>query len=78
MNNKEENSQSKTYGIKGMHCPSCVIRVESIEDELAGILLASASYHKQHVIVEYDEQVVSEEQILAYLKSLGYQAVPEE
>jgi len=50
------------------------MRVESIEDELEGIRRASASYHKQQLIVEYDETQINEEEILAALKRLGYQA----
>jgi len=66
----------RIFHLPDMHCPSCVMRVESIEDELAGILKASASYHKQQLIVEFDERRVTEEEILAALRSLGYQVLP--
>jgi copper chaperone CopZ len=52
------------------------MRVESIEDNLAGIQKATASYHKRQLIVEFDEKKVTEEEILDALKNLGYQALP--
>jgi len=49
--------------------------LESIEDELTGIKEISASYHKQEMIVEFDETIVGEDQIIAAAKKKGYQAV---
>ena len=51
------------------------MKLESIEDELAGIKEINASYHKQQMIVEFDETVVSEEQIIAAAKRKGYHAL---
>jgi copper chaperone CopZ len=53
------------------------MRLESIEDELDGIKEINASYHKQQMIVEFDETVVSEDQIIAAAKKKGYQAIVE-
>jgi len=65
----------KTYSVPDMHCSNCSMRLESIEDDLPGIREISASYHKQQMIVEFDESKVSEEQILAAVKKKGYQAI---
>jgi len=51
------------------------MKLESIEDELTGIKEINASYHKQQMIVEYDETQISAEQIIAAAKKKGYQAV---
>lgn len=59
-----------------MHCSNCSMRLEGIEDELAGIREINASYHKQQMIVEFDETKVTEEQIVAAVKKKGYQAIP--
>ena len=59
-----------------MHCSNCSIKLESIEDELEGIQEINASYHKQQMIVEFDETIVNEDQIIAAAKKKGYQAVP--
>ena len=64
----------KTYRVEGMHCPNCVMNVESIEDDLPGIKQVSASYQKGRMVVEFDEAKVSEAQILAALVKRGYKA----
>lgn len=64
----------KTYKIPDMHCSNCAMKLESIEDDLPGIREINASYHKQLMIVEFDEVQVSETQILAAIAKKGYQA----
>ncbi len=63
----------RTFQIPDMHCPSCVLRVESIQDELEGIHRIKASYHKQQLTVEYEEALVSDVEIMDSLRRLGYQ-----
>ena len=62
----------KTYGISNMECPNCAMILESIEDKLPGIRQISASYHKGQMTVEFDEEKVSEAQILAEVEKKGY------
>lgn len=66
----------KTFSVPDMHCSNCSMRLESIEDELDGIREINASYHKQQMVVEFDETKVSEDQIVAAVKKKGYQAIP--
>ena len=66
----------KTFQVLGMHCSNCAMRIESIEDELTGVRDVKASYHKQQMIIEFDETVVGDMQIIAAVKMKGYQAVP--
>jgi copper chaperone CopZ len=66
----------KTYAVPDMHCANCAMRLESIEDELPGIARIDASYHKQQMIVEFDEKQVSEAQILEAVKKKGYTPQP--
>ena len=65
----------KTFNVPDMHCTNCSMKLESIEDELAGIKEINASYHKQQMTVEFDETKISENQIIAAAKKKGYQAV---
>ena len=65
----------KTFRISDMHCANCSMRIESIEDDLPGIKEVNASYHKQNMVVEYDETQLTEEQIVAAIKKKGYQAI---
>jgi copper chaperone len=62
----------KTYTIPDMHCSSCPMRLESIEDQLDGIKFIRASYQKLSLEVEFDESIVSETEILKAIKDLGY------
>lgn len=66
----------KTFNVPDMHCVNCSMKLESIEDELAGIKEINASYHKQQMVVEFDETEVSEEQIISAARKKGYQATP--
>jgi len=65
----------QTFNVPDMHCTNCSMKLESIEDELAGIKEINASYHKQQMTVEFDETKVSEDQIIAAAKTKGYEAV---
>lgn len=58
--------------IPDMHCSSCVMKLEGIEDELPGILKVKASYHKQTLEIDFDVTQVNETQILQVVKELGY------
>jgi copper chaperone CopZ len=66
----------KTFRVEGMHCSNCPMEVESIEDDLPGIKQVSASYQKGQMVVEFDEALVSEEQIITAVAKRGYQAFP--
>ena len=58
-----------------MHCTACVMRLESIEDLLTGIIQVTANSRKQQMEVEYDEALVDEAKIIAAVKKQGYKAI---
>jgi copper chaperone CopZ len=66
----------KTYKIPDMECSMCVMHLEGIEDTLMGVKKIEANYHKQQMVVEFDEQRISEERILDAIKRIGYTAIP--
>ncbi len=66
----------RVYKVIDMHCSSCAMHIESIEDVLPGIRCVKASYQKGRMEVEYDETKVSETQIIAAVEAKGYKAVP--
>jgi len=49
--------------------------LERIEDKLKGVLMAEASYRKEQLIVEYNENQVTEAQIQAEVSRMGYEVV---
>jgi copper chaperone CopZ len=67
--------QKKVFHISDMHCPTCVIRLESIEDELPGITSIKASYIRQILEVEWNNDQVNEEQIRQAIRDKGYQVI---
>ncbi|MGB4595366.1 MAG: heavy-metal-associated domain-containing protein [Anaerolineaceae bacterium] len=68
-------STKKVLKISGMTCPNCAMILESVEDDLKGVIRAEASYRKAQLIVEYDSSLLSEETIKQEIKRLGYEAV---
>jgi copper chaperone CopZ len=52
------------------------MKIEEIEDELAGLRRVSASYQKMQLFIEYDESKVSEAQLIEAVKGKGYTAIP--
>ena len=66
----------KTFRVEDMSCANCAMKLEALEDSLAGVKEINASYHKLTMVVEYDESLLSEEQIVDAVKRKGYTAVP--
>ena len=64
----------KTFSVRDMHCANCAMTIESIEDDLPGVKQVFASYQKGQVVVEFDEKQVSEAEIIAAVKKMGYSA----
>ncbi|MBM3125135.1 MAG: heavy-metal-associated domain-containing protein [Chloroflexi bacterium] len=67
----------KKFNIPDMTCSNCAMKLESLEDVLEGVKLIEASYHRLQMVVEYDEHILTEEQIIAAVKKKGYTAIPE-
>ena len=49
----------QVFRVTDMHCSNCVMRIEGLEDDLLGVQRVRASYKKQQVEVEYDDNQVS-------------------
>jgi copper chaperone CopZ len=62
----------QTFRVTDMHCSSCVMRLEGLEDDLPGVKRVRASYQKQQMEVEYDEKVLTEARIVGEIRRLGY------
>ena len=63
-----------TLTIRDMHCSACVMRLEGIEDDLPGVASIRASYLKQTLVIEYEDDKVSETEIRQAVADLGYTA----
>lgn len=63
----------KLFKIANMHCSSCVMLLEGLEDTLAGVKSIKASYQKGEMEIEFDEGILSEEKIKEAVVKEGYQ-----
>ena len=61
----------KTFIIKGMHCPSCALMIESDLEDIG--VKSSCSYAKQTLTVEFDENKMKEQMIRDVVAKAGYQ-----
>ena len=62
----------EVFHVPDMHCSSCVMRLEGLEDYLPAVKRVKASYRKQQVEVEYDETILTSAEIVAAVRKLGY------
>ncbi len=65
----------KIFKIPDMTCSACAMKLESLEDTLDGVKEINASYHRLEMVIEYDESIITDQQIVAAVKKKGYQAI---
>ena len=59
------------FTIHHMNCSGCALRLQGLEDSLPGVQQVEASYRKARMEVVYDENQLTEEQIIEAVRSLG-------
>ncbi len=65
----------KIFHIKGMHCNSCAMLIEkSLKDKVNNV---SASFSKEEVEVDFNENNISEKEIIEEIEKLGYECSSE-
>lgn len=64
----------KQFQVQGMHCVGCAMTIDGALEDLPGVHEASTSYAKQVVEVIYDDQKVTEEQLIEAVHQAGYRA----
>jgi copper chaperone CopZ len=62
----------KVFTIPDMMCNNCVMHLEAMEDELPGVKEARAALSKHSLSVEYDEQIISPQEIAEWVNGQGY------
>ncbi|UCF64911.1 MAG: copper-translocating P-type ATPase [bacterium] len=66
-----------TLKIEGMHCASCVGRVEKALQKLPGVLDATVNLNLEEASVRYVPELVSLSDMKATVREIGYQVVEE-
>ena len=71
----ESTIQKAEFKIEGMTCSSCAAHVQHDINELAGIILATASYENKNAIVEFDNSKTTLSDIQKVIDKTGYKVV---
>ncbi len=62
----------QTFRVLKMYCPTCPMRIEGLLEDLPGIQRVRVSYHKEQMVVEYDQTLVTVETMRSALEKEGY------
>lgn len=66
--------QTVKLKIRGMHCPSCVMNINGVLEDLEGVMSADTNFAKSDVLVKFDSEKLPKEKILSEIENLGYKA----
>lgn len=64
------------FSVNGMGCSACVARVEKAVKALEGITSVNVSLIENSMVCEFDETVITSEQIVSAVTDAGYEASP--
>jgi len=68
----------KLYRIQGMHCASCAVLINTVLQKQKGVESVNASFGAEKLSISFDPNVIPEEKVLGFGKSLGYSFISEE
>ncbi len=68
------NIVKKKLKISGMHCSSCAMSIDMDLEELEGISESRTSYAKQETEVEFDQDILDIQKVIAAIEKTGYKA----
>lgn len=63
-----------TLKLKGMHCTSCSVLIDTVLEELPGVKSSKTSYAEQKVELEFDPAKSTIPQFISAIKVEGYEA----
>ena len=69
---------NNTFKVKGMYCTGCEGRIENRLKLLEGVTDVKASYNKEEVSIEYDEQKVTIQKMKEELEDIDYELITDE
>ena len=67
--------KKQSFKIIGMSCSACAARVEKVTSQLDGVFQASINFATEKLKIEFDENVVTSEQIKEIIENAGYKAI---
>ena len=63
------------FSVGGMTCSACSFGIEKFVGKLDGVVSVSVSLLEKTMFVEFDEQKVNAEKIIAVVEKIGYTAI---
>lgn len=67
----------KTFQLDRFSCPTCASKIEIAMKRTKGVKSAEIFFISSKVKIDYDESIVSDEELKTKLKKLGYPVVKE-
>lgn len=67
----------KTYQLETLTCPSCVAKIENMLKHMEGINESKILFMSSKVKVDFDENLITSEDIKNNIDKLGYQVLGE-
>ncbi|MCL2046847.1 MAG: heavy metal translocating P-type ATPase [Oscillospiraceae bacterium] len=67
--------KKEVLSIRGMTCAACAARVEKTVSKLSGMEQASVNLASEKLFVEYDNETLSLNEIMAAVEKIGYEAL---
>lgn len=68
--------KKQTFAIEGMSCSACAAKIEKAVRQLKGVETATVNLLQNKMQVQYDPQLLSEDNIIQTITDLGYKALP--
>lgn len=68
----------KDLSLTGMTCSACAIRIEKGLQKMEGVTSASVNFATEKAHIQYDEKLLTSQQVEEKVRSLGYDVVSEE
>lgn len=64
-----------TYRIEGFSCVTCAVGLDSMLKDQKGIVRSKSSYPSRTSVIQYNPDLINEEQIKAFIRELGFKAL---
>jgi len=68
------NTQTTTFKVSDMHCPSCPRLIQMDLEDKPGVVAVNASLDTKLVVVEYDPASITINDLINTIKDSGYVA----
>ena len=67
-------TKTVTYRIEGFTCVTCAVGLDTMLKDQKGIVRSKSSYPDRTAVVEYNPDLIDEQQIKAFIQELGFTA----